>query len=235
MARELAGQGWRLVIDARTAKPLHQLAESLRDHATVTAISGDVTDPEHRLELMKAASSLGGLDLLMNNASTLGPTPLPQLADVGESDLAGVLNTNLLAPLALIQLALPLLTDSAAVLNVSSDAAVEGYPGWGSYGASKAALDLITAVLAAEHPDLHWYAFDPGDMRTAMHQAAYPGEDISDRPDPETVVPSLLMLLATRPASGRYRASDLVTSTPPASARPATTETHTETHTETFA
>ena len=216
LATALAGAGWRVIVDARTVRPLREFADALGDDAKVTAIAGDVTDPAHREELIAAARSLGGeeqsIDLLVNNASTLGPTPLPQLADTRITDLEAVLRTNLLAPLALIQLALPLLRNAATsgvVLNISSDAAVEAYPGWGGYGSSKAALDHATSVLAAENPDLHWYAVDPGDMRTAMHQAAFPGEDISDRPEPDTVVPALLNLLTTRPPSGRYRAADL--------------------------
>lgn len=212
LASALHERGWRLIIDARTARPLHDFAVGLGTPERVTAIAGDITDPGHRAELIAAARAFGGLDLLVNNASTLGPTPLPRLADIRLTDVLAVLNANLLAPLALIQLALPLLReapDPGAVLNISSDAAVEGYPGWGGYGASKAALDQLTAVLAAEHPQLCLYAVDPGDMRTAMHQAAFPGEDISDRPEPDSVVPALLALLSRRPPSGRYRAADL--------------------------
>lgn len=212
LATALSGRGWRLIIDARTAQPLHDFARTLGGPDRVAAIAGDITDRHHRDELIAAARTFGGLDLLVNNASTLGPTPLPRLADIGLTDVEAILNTNLLAPLALVQLALPLLGEAAApgvVLNISSDAAVEGYPGWGGYGASKAALDQLTAVLAAEHPDMYWYAVDPGDMRTAMHQAAFPGEDISDRPEPDSVVPALLGLLTRRPPSGRYLAADL--------------------------
>jgi NAD(P)-dependent dehydrogenase (short-subunit alcohol dehydrogenase family) len=173
-------------------------------------VPGDVTDPAHRDALAAAVDGLGRLDLLVNNASDLGPSPLPPLADVPLAAARRVLETNVLAPLALIQRFLPLLrAHGGIVLNVSSDAAVEAYAGWGAYGSSKAALDQLSAVLAAEEPGLAVYAVDPGDMRTEMHQAAFPGEDISDRPEPEAVVPALLRLIATRPPSGRVRAVDL--------------------------
>jgi NAD(P)-dependent dehydrogenase (short-subunit alcohol dehydrogenase family) len=156
------------------------------------------------------AAAVTGLDLLINNASDLGPSPLPRLADVPLAAARRVYEVNVLAPLALVQLFLPLLRVAhGAVVNVSSDAAVEAYPGWGAYGSSKAALDQLTSVLAAEEPEVSVYSVDPGDMRTEMHQAAFPGEDISDRPEPETVVPALLRLIATRPPSGRLRAADL--------------------------
>jgi NAD(P)-dependent dehydrogenase (short-subunit alcohol dehydrogenase family) len=173
-------------------------------------VPGDVTDPTHRDALAAAVSGLGRLDLLVNNASDLGPSPLPRLADVALAAVRRVQETNVIAPLAITQLFLPLLRASAGtVLNVSSDAAVEAYAGWGAYGSAKAALDLLTAVLAAEEPELAVYSVDPGDMRTEMHQAAFPGADISDRPAPESVVPALLRLITTRPPSGRVRAADL--------------------------
>jgi NAD(P)-dependent dehydrogenase (short-subunit alcohol dehydrogenase family) len=173
-------------------------------------VPGDVTDAAHRIDLINAARSLGGLDLLVNNASTLGPSPLPHLADLPVDAIGEVFRTNAGAPLALIQLALPLLRSSGgAVVNVTSDAAVEAYEGWGIYGASKAALDQLSHVLGAEEPLVRVWSFDPGDMRTQMHQDAFPGEDISDRPEPTTVVPALRRLLADRPASGRVRAADL--------------------------
>ncbi len=151
----------------------------------------------------------GRLDLLVNNASVLGPSPQPELADYPFDELARVYDVNVFAPLALVQLMLPLLAESAGtIVNVSSDAAVEAYPGWGGYGSAKAALDQLTAVLAVERPSLRAYSFDPGDMRTQLHQQAFPGEDISDRPAPETVVPALLRLVDERPASGRYRVRD---------------------------
>ena len=160
--------------------------------------------------LVVAAIDAGPLRLLVNNASRLGPSPQPRLADYLAADLRAVYTTNVFAPLALIQAALPALTgNGGGIVNITSDAAVEPYEGWGGYGSSKAALDQLTAVLAAEEPSLRCYAFDPGDMRTDMHQQAFPGEDISDRPEPETVVPALLRLIDERPPSGRYRASDL--------------------------
>ncbi len=168
-----------------------------------------MTDPAHRAALAAAVEAAGRLDLLVHNASTLGPTPLPPLAKVSPDDLDDVWLTNVAAPLALSQLLLPALRASGGVLvGISSDAAVEHYEGWGAYAASKAALDHVILTLGAENPEISAYAVDPGDMRTAMHQAAFPDEDISDRPLPETVVPSLRRLLRERPANGRYRAAD---------------------------
>jgi len=202
LAVSLVDDGWHVVVDARSG-PFPD-----RTHV----VRGDVTDAAHRAELVRVAESLGRLDLLVNNASTLGPSPLPHLADFPVDGIGDVFRTNAGAPLALVQAALPLLRRSGgAVVNVTSDAAVEAYEGWGLYGASKAALDQLSNVLAAEEPDVRVWAFDPGDMRTQMHQDAFPGEDISDRPEPETVaVPALRRLLADRPASGRVRATDLV-------------------------
>ena len=208
LARALLAGGWSVVADARRAG---HLAAALPG---AVVVPGDVTDPAHRDALAAAVRGLGHLDLLVNNASDLGPSPLPRLADVPLAAARRVHEVNVLAPLALTQLFLPLLRASrGTVMNVSSDAAVEAYAGWGAYGASKAALDQLTAVLAAEEPELAVYAVDPGDMRTEMHQAAFPGQDISDRPEPESVVPALLRLIATRPASGRVRAADLAGST----------------------
>jgi NAD(P)-dependent dehydrogenase (short-subunit alcohol dehydrogenase family) len=211
LAEELAGDGWDLVVDARHQEALESAAARMRGHGgRVVAIAGDVAEAAHRDALVAAALSLGGVDLLINNASTLGPTPMPALADYPLEELAAVYRTNVLAPLALVQRALPALVAAhGTVVNVTSDAAVEGYEGWGGYGSSKAALEQVSNVLAAEHPDLRIYRFDPGDMRTQMHQDAFPGEDISDRPEPETVVPALRRLLAERPPSGRYRAGGL--------------------------
>jgi NAD(P)-dependent dehydrogenase (short-subunit alcohol dehydrogenase family) len=175
------------------------------------AVQADVGKEDDVTRMVeRTVTELGGLDLLVNNASELGPSPMPALADYPLYALRRVYETNVLAPLALSQLLLPSLTDfGGTIVNVSSDAAVEAYEGWGGYGSSKAALDQLTRVLAAEQPALRVYAFDPGDMRTEMHQLAFPGEDISDRPEPETVVPALLRLLDERPASGRYRATEL--------------------------
>ncbi|MDQ1691343.1 MAG: hypothetical protein QOD87_1451, partial [Pseudonocardiales bacterium] len=208
LAAALARRGWALVLDARTPQPLYQFADELAALTVVKAIAGDVSVPDHRRDLAQAVRAAGGLDLLINNASTLGPTPLPSLAELALASFHEILQVNLLAPLGLIQQLLPQLADDAAVVNISSDAAVASYPGWGGYGAAKAALDHLTATLGQENPAQRWYAVDPGDMRTPMHQAAFPGEDISDRPDPATVVPALLNLLERRPPSGRYRAAD---------------------------
>ncbi|GAA2528469.1 SDR family NAD(P)-dependent oxidoreductase [Pilimelia columellifera] len=209
LATALAARGWDLILTGRRAGPLATVAAGLGGAAT--AVTGDVADPAHRAQIAGAASAAGRLDLLVNNASALGPTPLPRLAALTPADLIKIYDTNVAAPLGLVQAVLPLLLRSdAAIVNVSSDAAVEHYPGWGGYGAAKSALDHLTGTLAAEIPELRWYAVDPGDMRTAMHQAAFPGEDISDRPPPETVVPALLRLVDARPASGRYRASSLL-------------------------
>ena len=165
----------------------------------VTAVAGDVADPRHRAALAEAVGPR--LDLLVNNASDLGPSPLPPLADLPPDELLRVLAVNTVAPLALVQAVLPALRGAGGrVVNISSDAAVEAYEGWGGYGASKAALDQLTAVLAVEHPELRVYAVDPGDMATDMHQAAFPGEDISDRPAPETVVPAPAGAGGRRPA-----------------------------------
>jgi NAD(P)-dependent dehydrogenase (short-subunit alcohol dehydrogenase family) len=182
-------------------------------------VPGDVADAAHRAELARTVADFGRLDLLVNNASTLGETPLPRLATADPAEFDHAWQVNVLAPLGLIQLLLPVLRRSAGtVLNVSSDAAVADYEGWGIYGATKAALDHLTRTLAAEEPGLRWYSFDPGDMRTEMHQAAFPGEDISDRPEPASVVPRLLRLLDSKPASGRYQASQFETPTAVAAA-----------------
>jgi NAD(P)-dependent dehydrogenase (short-subunit alcohol dehydrogenase family) len=199
LARALVERGWRVVVDARGAEALARVPD-------VEAISGDVADPDHRAALVAAAG--GPIDLLVNNASVLGPSPQPALADYPLSELERVYRVNVLAPLALFQAVR--FAPGACVVNVTSDAAVEAYPGWGGYGSAKAALEQLTAVLAAEHPELRVYAVDPGDMRTQMHQEAFPGEDISDRPPPEESVPGLLALIEGDAPSGRYRARELV-------------------------
>jgi len=213
LAAELLERGWSVVIDARDPDGLNQAELGLkRASGTLVALAGDVADPDHRGALVEAARGLGGLDLLVNNASTLGATPMPWLAEYPIDELRRVYEVNVLAPLALIQAALPLLGDSddPRVLNVTSDASVEAYEGWGGYGSSKAALDHLSAVLAVEEPWLRVWAVDPGDMRTQMHQDAFPGEDISDRPLPEEVAP-VLASLAERPTkSGRHRAAEVV-------------------------
>lgn len=204
LVRALTGRGWQLVVDARDADALGR-ALALLDG--VVAIPGDVADPDHRRALIEAAG--GRIDLLLNNASLLGPSPQPALADYPLAELARVYEVNVFAPLALVQGALPRLAPGAAILDITSDAAVEPYEGWGGYGSSKAALEQLTAILAAEHPELRVYTVDPGDMRTQLHQEAFPGEDISDRPPPEESVPGLLALIEGSLPSGRYRARDL--------------------------
>jgi NAD(P)-dependent dehydrogenase (short-subunit alcohol dehydrogenase family) len=209
LAAVLTARGWRVVVDARDAGRLAATVAGLGDPGLVTAVPGDVADPAHRRALAEAVGDR--LDLLVNNASDLGPSPLPLLADLDPDRFSALLAVNTVAPLALLQAVLPALTRARGrVLDLSSDAAVEAYAGWGGYGASKAALDQLTAVLAVEHPELRVYAVDPGDMRTDMHQAAFPGEDISDRPEPEAAVPALLTLVDGNLPSGRYRAADLV-------------------------
>ncbi|OMC48809.1 SDR family NAD(P)-dependent oxidoreductase [Mycobacterium sp. IS-1264] len=208
----LLDRGWTVVGDARRDADLETTAAELNSTRLI-ALPGDVTQASHRDALVAAAIDAGPLRLLVNNASRLGPSPQPLLADYPASEFSAVYQTNLFAPLALIQAALPALTENGGVVvNLTSDAAVEPYPGWGGYGSSKAALDQLSAVLAAEIPAVPVYAFDPGDMRTEMHQAAFPGEDISDRAEPESVVPAVLRLLDTRPKSGRYRSADLALS-----------------------
>jgi NAD(P)-dependent dehydrogenase (short-subunit alcohol dehydrogenase family) len=212
LATALAGRDdWDLLLDARGRPALDAAA---RLGPRVVTVPGDVTDEAHRAELLEHAKGFGRIDLLVNNAGALGPSPLPRLSEYPLPELESVLRTNVIAPLALIQLALPLLTRTGGtIVNITSDAAVEPYPGWGGYGASKAALDQAGAVLAAEleGTGVRVYGFDPGDLRTAMHQNAFPGEDISDRPEPATAVPALLHLVESTPRapSGRYRAADL--------------------------
>jgi NAD(P)-dependent dehydrogenase (short-subunit alcohol dehydrogenase family) len=211
LARALADRGWRLVLDARGAPALEAARRELAQITDVTALAGDVADDWHRAALVDAAG--GRVDALVNNASILGMSPQPALADYPLAILENVLRVNALAPLALIQAALPFLPAGARVVNVTSDAAVEAHEGWGGYGSSKATLEQLTRVLAAERPQLNVYAFDPGDMNTALHQAAFPGEDISDRPPPEDSIPALLELLEGELPSGRYRATDLAVAT----------------------
>jgi NAD(P)-dependent dehydrogenase (short-subunit alcohol dehydrogenase family) len=211
VARALAHRGWALVIDARGEAHLGAVASELGGATEVRAVPGDVRDERHRSELVRMAEELGGLDLLMNNASTIGLSPRPMLADYPIDELVRVYEINALAPLALFQRALPLLRGSAGrVINVTSDAAVESYSGWGGYGSSKAALEQVSSVLAAEHPELRIYWVDPGDMNTQMQQDAFPGEDVSDRLPPEASVPGILRLIEEDLPSGRYWARDLV-------------------------
>ncbi|HZJ51281.1 MAG TPA: SDR family oxidoreductase [Actinomycetota bacterium] len=211
VAEGLANNDWDLVVDARDDDTLQSVAQAWPGSGRTTAVAGDVADQAHREELSRIIRGLGRLDLLVNNASELGPSPQPQLDAYPLDELERVYRINTLAPLAIVQLVLPeLVAARGAIVNVSSDAAVEAYPSWGGYGSSKAALDQLTAVLAAEQPALAVYAFDPGDMRTTMQQQAFPYEDISDRPEPHTVVPTLLRLIEQRPPSGRYRSADLL-------------------------
>ncbi|HEY7044961.1 MAG TPA: SDR family oxidoreductase [Nocardioidaceae bacterium] len=213
IALALAGRGWHLVTDARTPTPLEAAADELRaaGAASVTAVAGSVAEADHRDRLSAAVAETGALDLLVNNASLLGPSPMPLLAEYPLDTFVQVYAVNVVAPLAITQQLLPRLRASRGrLLNITSDAAVEPYDGWGGYGSSKAALDQWTAIFAAEHPDLHVYALDPGDMRTTMHQDAFPGEDISDRPEPRTVVPAVLRLVDDDLPSGRYRAAELL-------------------------
>ena len=209
LARSLAADGWALVVDARGGDALARAVNTLDPAATVRAIPGDVADEAHRRALVDAARGMGGLDALVHNASHLGPSPQPRLADYPIEEFERVHAVNVTAPLRLTQLALPVLRPGARILAVTSDAAVEPYDGWGGYGSSKAALEQLFAILGAEHPELHVYRVDPGDMNTQMHQEAFPGEDISDRPPPEDSVPGLRALLDGDLPSGRYRAADL--------------------------
>lgn len=211
LTTELLATGWRVITDGRDAVALARLRDDVPHPDSLTTVPGDVADPDHRTVLIDEVARAGGLDLLVNNASVLGPSPQPTLADYPLDVLERVYAVNLLAPLALTQLALPHLQQrTGRIINISSDAAVEPYEGWGGYGSSKAALDQLTNVLAAEHPGLRIYALDPGDMRTDMHARAFPGADISDRPAPETVLPGLRRLIDGDLPSARYRASALV-------------------------
>jgi NAD(P)-dependent dehydrogenase (short-subunit alcohol dehydrogenase family) len=203
LTTRLSSDGWTVVVDARHG---HELTRATNDVSGAVAVAGDVSDPDHRQTLADTARRLGGLDLLVNNASMLGPSPQPRLADYPLEVLDSVYRINVVAPLGLIQVCLPQLVASGGIIiNVTSDAAVEGYEGWGGYGSSKAALDQLTRVLASEEPGLSVYSVDPGDMNTQMHREAFPGEDISDRPPPEASVPGLMRLIDERPGSGRFQ------------------------------
>src|SRR5436309_1575063 len=206
LTRQLAQEGWNLIIDARGAEALETARTELAAHTRVIAIAGDVTDPAHRPALAEAARNLGGLDALITNASMLGPSPQPSLVEYPLDVLERVYRTNVIAPLALIQALQHQLKEGVCVINITSDAGVEAYEGWGGYGSSKAALEQLSHILAAEKPSWRVYWVDPGDMRTQMHQEAFPGEDISDRPLPEVSVPGLLALITGTYPSGRYAA-----------------------------
>jgi NAD(P)-dependent dehydrogenase (short-subunit alcohol dehydrogenase family) len=208
LATELARRGRRLVIDARGKDELEAARAGLAALTEVAAVPGDVGAQAHRRALVAAAGP--EIELVVNNAGGLGPSPLPPLERYPLAELEQLYRVNVLAPLGLFQLARPLLAERAVILNITSDAAVEAYEGWGGYGSSKAALEQLTRVLGAEHPELRVYAVDPGDMRTRMHQDAFPGEDISDRPPPEESVPGLIALIEGGLPSGRYRAGELM-------------------------
>jgi NAD(P)-dependent dehydrogenase (short-subunit alcohol dehydrogenase family) len=205
LVRTLAEAGWRVVTDARDADALRAATAHLGPD--VIAVAGDITAADHRAELVAAAGDR--IDLLVNNAGGLGPSPLPALADYPLDDLADLFAVNVVAPLGVIQAALPTLATGAVIVDVTSDASVEAYEGWGGYGATKAALDHLGRVLAVERPDLRILTVDPGDMRTQMHQDAFPGEDISDRPPPEQSVPGVLALIDSDRPSGRYRVAEV--------------------------
>ncbi len=211
LARTLAQQGWHLIINARGADALKAVQTELAMMTHVTAVPGDIAQTSHRHALAIAAQASGGLDAVINNASILGPSPQPALLDYPLDVLADVYRINVIAPLAILQAVRSFLKPQARLINVSSDAAVEAYEGWGGYGSSKAALEQVTAVLAVENPEYHIYWVDPGDMRTQMHQEAFPGEDISDRPLPEASVPGFIALLTGDWPSGRYQARELMT------------------------
>ena len=209
LADSLAADRWRLVVDARHADELADAGRRLAGRTDVRLVPGDVADEGHRRELIAVARAVGGLDLVVHNASLLGPSPQPPLAEYPIDVFERVHSVNVVAPLRLTQLALPVLRPGARIVAVTSDAAVEPYEGWGGYGSSKAALEQLFAVLAAERPDLRVYRVDPGDMNTRMHQEAFPGEDISDRPPPEASVPGLRALIDGDLPSGRYRAGQI--------------------------
>jgi len=210
LARSLAQAGWGLIIDARGAEDLEAARAELASLTLVTAIPGDIASEAHRVELIRVAEEAGSLDLVVNNASTLGPSPQPGLLDYPVETLEQVYRVNVIAPLALLQGLKDHLKEGARLINISSDAAIQPYEGWGGYGSSKAALEQLTAILAAENPHLRIYWVDPGDMRTQMQQDAYPGEDISDRPLPEESIPGLLALISGDLPSGRYQARQVI-------------------------
>jgi NAD(P)-dependent dehydrogenase (short-subunit alcohol dehydrogenase family) len=209
LARALARRGWNLIINARGAEALQDAAAELAQTTQVTALAGDVTNAAHRQALARAAHQAGGLEVLVNNASILGPSPQPQLLDYALDTLEQVYRANVMAPLALLQAVRQELRPGARIINITSDAGVQPYAGWGGYGSSKAALEQLSAILATENPQWRVYWVDPGDMRTQMHQEAFPGEDISDRPAPEESVPGLLTLIEGDRPSGRYAARAL--------------------------
>jgi NAD(P)-dependent dehydrogenase (short-subunit alcohol dehydrogenase family) len=212
LVHALHDRGWAVITDGRDAS---RLAEATRDLDDVEAIPGDVADADHRQDLVDAVRRTDpdhGLDLLVHNASTLGPLPMPHLRHLETDSLAAIWDTNAGAPHALTRrLVDDLATAGGILLSLSSDAAVQHYPCWGGYGAAKAALDHLTLTFG-EETGVTAYVVDPGDMDTQMHRDAEPGEDLSHLPKPATVVPHLLALLDRRPAAGRYRAADVAPS-----------------------
>ncbi len=210
LANALADQGWNLIINGRNAKKLLAAQQHLAKKTKVEAISGDVIDEIHLLQFPDRLASFNGIDLVVNNASTLGASPLPKLLDFPIERIHTVFHTNVIAPLSLLQKISPFINEEAVIINVSSDAAIHAYEGWGGYGSSKAALDHLTQTLAKENPQWHIYAVDPGDMQTTMHQEAFPGEDISDRPLPEKTVAGFLFLVEKKIESGRYISAELI-------------------------
>lgn len=216
LARALSHKGWYLIFDARNARVVAKIAEELSSLTKITAIAGDVTDEGHRRALAIAAEAHQGLDAVINNAGILGPSPQPCLVEYPLDILEKVYRVNAIAPLGIIQAVRHELKPGARILNISSDAGVEAYEGWGGYGSSKAALEQLSAVLAVENPSLRVYSVDPGDMRTQMHQEAFPGEDISDRPLPEVSAAGIIRLLEEDLPSGRYIARQLIREEVPA-------------------
>jgi NAD(P)-dependent dehydrogenase (short-subunit alcohol dehydrogenase family) len=207
ITRALVADGWSVVVDGRDGDDLMTAISDLTGPGQAVAIPGDVTDPDHRQQLAQAAAGKGPVRLIVNNASYLGPSPQPVLQNYPLDTLRRVYEVNTVAPLALIQVLRPLMAEAGGVIiNITSDAGVEGYAGWGGYGSSKAALEQLSRVLAAEQPQLRIYWVDPGDMNTRMQQEAFPGEDVSDRPPPEESVPGLLELAKGELPSGRYQA-----------------------------
>jgi NAD(P)-dependent dehydrogenase (short-subunit alcohol dehydrogenase family) len=214
LARRLARNGWSLVIDSRHDDRLAVAAKEIvvgaADGVTVDAIAGNVSEPRHRRALAEAARKRGNLELVVNNASTLGASPLPSLRAIAPEVLREIYEVNVIAPIGLVQEVADQLREGAVVVNITSDAAIGAYESWGGYGSSKAALDQVSRILGAEHPSWRVLAFDPGDMRTEMHQAAFPGVDISDRPSPDPAADVLVELIASNRPSGRYTTSELV-------------------------
>jgi NAD(P)-dependent dehydrogenase (short-subunit alcohol dehydrogenase family) len=211
VARALAQQGWQLIINARGEAAMQDALTEMGLLTRVTAVSGDISDPLHRDALAAAAKTMGGVDAVINNAGSLGVTPLPPLLDYPLDELTTLFHVNVTAQLGVLQALRHQLKPHATIINVTSDAAVSAYEGWGGYGASKRALEQLTAVFAAENRSWRVYTVDPGDMRTQMHQEAFPGEDISDRPLPERSVPGFLALLNGNYANGRYQAQSMPT------------------------